>query len=227
MSLADAGARALVSTTKKYSSLRYIRVLHICFPPTADTYSKISTKCNKGSKYPRGDGLMNEKPRQVFHALIVNLVDRPSLASMSGIWDNALPWVQQVFKADLSDFEVRKGREWLRNYPPFHHLPALTHTTARHGHHQDLSPMKATRNVFCSFDSLTKRTYRTRFEDLTGCNTVKISALPFNQLINSTSLKAVGTHITAPLQFHVSTLAIVRTHVFFLDQNKRLLWRIC
>ena len=52
-----------------------------------------------------------KKERRPIHPLPLHLFHRPSLASMSAIWDNALPFLEQVFKTDLSDFEVSKGHE--------------------------------------------------------------------------------------------------------------------
>lgn len=53
-----------------------------------------------------------KKQGQLIHAPILYLLHRPPLASMSAIWDNALPFLEQVFKTDLSEFEVSKGQRW-------------------------------------------------------------------------------------------------------------------
>lgn len=91
------------------------------------------------------------KGKRPIHALLSYLVHRPSLASMSAIWDNALPFLEQVFKTDLSKFEVSKGHEGLKKWSK-HSLLTISlstlslsraHTTARHGHHQDVSTMES------------------------------------------------------------------------------------
>lgn len=75
------------------------------------------------------------------------------------------------------------------------------------------------RNAFYPFGCLSWRINRTRFEDLTGCRIANISALNFLQLINSTFLKAAGTHITILHLFHVF-LKIARTHAVPDDSHK-------
>lgn len=70
--------------------------------------SQIPANCNKSRRFRRRGG--GEDAHKDTRPPIDVFIHITLTAIMSAVWDNAVPWLEQVYKKDLSHLEVRMVR---------------------------------------------------------------------------------------------------------------------